>query len=53
MSLQDRGAIVTGAAVSGMRCSNITSQDIADEVVFLCSDSAEYISGSILPYLFR
>ena len=33
--------------------SNVTLQDIAEGVAFLCSDSAQFISGCILPYLFR
>jgi 3-oxoacyl-[acyl-carrier protein] reductase len=32
--------------------NKITPQDIAEGVAFLCSDSAKYISGCILPYLF-
>lgn len=31
---------------------NIKPQDIAEGVAFLCSDSAKYVSGCILPYLF-
>ena len=32
--------------------SKVTPQDIAEGVAFLCSDSASYITGCILPYLF-
>ncbi len=32
--------------------TEILPQDIADGVAFLCSDSARYISGCVLPYLF-
>lgn len=28
-------------------------QDIAEAVAFLCSDSADFISGAVLPYLYR
>lgn len=30
----------------------VSPQDIAEGVAFLCSDSAKYISGCVLPYLF-
>jgi 3-oxoacyl-[acyl-carrier protein] reductase len=32
---------------------NVTPQDIAEGVAFLCSESGRYISGCVLPYLFR
>lgn len=32
--------------------NKITPQDIAEGVAFLCSHSAKYITGCILPYLF-
>jgi 3-oxoacyl-[acyl-carrier protein] reductase len=31
----------------------ITPQDIAEGVAFLCSDSANFISGAVLPYMYR
>lgn len=40
-----------GPAWAGRR--NISPQDIAEGVSFLCSDAAAYISGCVLPYLFR
>lgn len=30
----------------------VTPQDIAEGVAFLCSDSAKYVTGCVLPYLF-
>ncbi len=30
---------------------NITPQDIAESVAFLCSDRASYISGSVIPFM--
>lgn len=32
---------------------NVTPQDIAEGVAFLCSDAGQYISGCVLPYLFH
>lgn len=32
--------------------NKVSPQDIAEGVAFLCSDSAKYISGCVLPYLF-
>ncbi|MGB8455578.1 MAG: SDR family NAD(P)-dependent oxidoreductase [Anaerocolumna sp.] len=32
--------------------NKVTPQDIAEGVAFLCSDSAKYITGCMLPYLF-
>lgn len=32
--------------------NKVTPQDIAEGVAFLCSDSAKYITGCILPYIF-
>ena len=33
--------------------TNVSPQDIAEGVAFLCSDSGRYISGCVLPYLFH
>jgi NAD(P)-dependent dehydrogenase (short-subunit alcohol dehydrogenase family) len=33
--------------------SNISPQDIAEGVAFLCSEAGRFVSGSILPYRFR
>jgi NAD(P)-dependent dehydrogenase (short-subunit alcohol dehydrogenase family) len=33
--------------------ANVTPQDIAEGVAFLCSDAARFIGGSVLPYLFN
>jgi NAD(P)-dependent dehydrogenase (short-subunit alcohol dehydrogenase family) len=33
--------------------TNVTPQDIAEGVAFLCSESGRYISGCVLPYLFH
>lgn len=33
--------------------SNVTPQDIAEGVLFLCSDAGEFITGCDLPYLWR
>jgi NAD(P)-dependent dehydrogenase (short-subunit alcohol dehydrogenase family) len=32
--------------------TNITPQDVAEGVAFLCSEAASYITGCIFPYLF-
>lgn len=32
---------------------NVTPQDVAEGVAFLCSDAGEYITGCTLPYLFH
>jgi len=32
---------------------NLSPQDIAEGVSFLCSDAGQFISGCVLPYLFR
>jgi 3-oxoacyl-[acyl-carrier protein] reductase len=32
---------------------NVTPQDIADGVAFLCSESGRFISGCVLPYLWN
>lgn len=40
-----------GAAWAGRR--NVTPQDIAEGVAFLCSDAGQYVSGCVLPYLFH
>ena len=32
---------------------NVTPQDIAESIAFICSDAANYISGCILPFLFH
>jgi len=32
---------------------NLSPQDIAEGVAFLCSDSGQYITGCILPYMFH
>lgn len=33
--------------------TDVTPQDIAEGVAFLCSDAGRYISGCVLPYLFK
>lgn len=33
--------------------SDVTPQDIAEGVAFLCSDAGRFIGGCVLPYLFR
>jgi NAD(P)-dependent dehydrogenase (short-subunit alcohol dehydrogenase family) len=33
--------------------ANVSPQDIAEGVAFLCSDAGRYISGCVLPYLFH
>jgi 3-oxoacyl-[acyl-carrier protein] reductase len=33
--------------------ANVTPQDIAEGVAFLCSESGRYITGCVLPYLFH
>ncbi len=33
--------------------STTSPQDIAEGVAFLCSDSGDFISGAVLPYMFR
>ena len=33
--------------------SNISPQDIAEGVVFLCSDAGKFITGCVVPYLFH
>jgi 3-oxoacyl-[acyl-carrier protein] reductase len=33
--------------------SNVSPQDIAEGVAFLCSDAGQYVSGCVLPYLFH
>jgi len=33
--------------------SNVSPQDIAEGVAFLCSDAGRYITGCVLPYLFH
>jgi len=32
---------------------NVSPQDIAESVAFLCSDAASYISGSVIPFMFH
>jgi len=32
---------------------DISPQDIAEGVIFLCSEAGKYVSGCVLPYLFR
>ncbi len=38
---------------SWLHRKNITPQDVADGVAFLCSESGRFISGCILPYLWN
>lgn len=33
--------------------TNVSPQDIAEGVAFLCSDSGRFVSGCVLPYLFK
>ena len=33
--------------------NNVSPQDIAEGVAFLCSEAGQYINGCVLPYLFR
>jgi len=33
--------------------NNVSPQDIAESVAFLCSDAASYISGSVIPFMFH
>ena len=33
--------------------TNVTPQDIAEGVAFLCSEAGQYITGCVLPYLFH
>jgi NAD(P)-dependent dehydrogenase (short-subunit alcohol dehydrogenase family) len=33
--------------------ANISPQDVAEGVAFLCSESGNYITGCVLPYLFH
>jgi NAD(P)-dependent dehydrogenase (short-subunit alcohol dehydrogenase family) len=33
--------------------TDISPQDIAEGVAFLCSESGRFITGSVLPYLFH
>jgi NAD(P)-dependent dehydrogenase (short-subunit alcohol dehydrogenase family) len=33
--------------------TNVTPQDIAEGVAFLCSDAASFISGAELPFMFH
>lgn len=35
------------------RRTSASPQDIAEGVAFLCSESADFISGAVLPYMFR
>ena len=35
------------------RRGNVTPQDIAEGVAFLCSEEGRFISGCLLPYLFH
>jgi NAD(P)-dependent dehydrogenase (short-subunit alcohol dehydrogenase family) len=32
---------------------NVSPQDIAEGVAFLCSEAGRFVSGCVLPYLFR
>jgi NAD(P)-dependent dehydrogenase (short-subunit alcohol dehydrogenase family) len=32
---------------------NVSPQDIAESVAFLCSEAASYISGSVVPFMFH
>ncbi len=33
--------------------TNITPQDVAEGIAFLCSDSADYLTGNEMRYLFK
>ena len=33
--------------------ANVTPQDVAEGVAFLCSDEAQFVSGCQLPYMWR
>jgi NAD(P)-dependent dehydrogenase (short-subunit alcohol dehydrogenase family) len=38
---------------SWQRRSTASPQDIAEAVAFLCSDAGSFISGAVLPFMFR
>jgi NAD(P)-dependent dehydrogenase (short-subunit alcohol dehydrogenase family) len=33
--------------------TNITPQDVAEGVAYLCSEAGRFVTGCVLPYLFR
>ncbi len=56
LSLQDAADACLGAKEdrpAWMERGNVTPQDIAEGVVFLCSSLGQFINGCVLPYVFK
>jgi NAD(P)-dependent dehydrogenase (short-subunit alcohol dehydrogenase family) len=48
----DEAAAQCDHGVAWEERSNVSSQDIAEGVAFLCSEAGRFITGCVLPYAF-
>jgi len=49
----DRAVELCGNGPAWQARENVTPQDVAEGVAFLCSEAGQFVSGCELPYLFR